>query len=185
MFAVRQAHGPFFGLFIGLFTVLALLAGQAALADGQAPIRSRMLLPEGFPAGFQVYETVVSPEDKQVTRRHANAAALEAARAGLPLPDGSVIVVVQHALVHDAQGQAQAGAVQSYAAMATRAGWGEAVPPALRNGNWDFALFNARGERSNGLDQTPCLACHKPLAKDSHVFTLAALREHARRTAPR
>lgn len=163
----------------------ALLLGQAALAGETPAIRSRMNLPAGFPAGFQIYETVVSREDKLVTQRHANAAALEAARAGLPLPDGSVIVVAQHTLLLDDDGQAHAGSVQSYAGMATRAGWGATVPPALRNGNWDFALFNARGQRSEQLDQTPCLACHQPLARDSHVFTLAALREHALRTAPR
>jgi Cytochrome P460 len=169
---------------VRLVACWALLAGQAALADGTPAIRSRMELPADFPAGFQIYETVVSREEQLVTLRHANAAALRAARAGRPLPDGSVIVVAQHTLLLDDQGQPQAGAVQSYAAMATRAGWGAAVPPALRNGNWDFALFNARGQRSNGLDQTPCLACHKPLANSSHVFTLATLREHALRAAP-
>ncbi len=163
----------------------ALLLAQAAVAGDAPAIRSRMSLPADFPAGFQIYDTVVSREDRLVTLRHANAAAVRAARAGMPLPEGSIIVVVQHTLLLDDQGQAHAGSVQSSAAMAMRKGWGAAVPPALRNGNWDFALFNARGQRRDQLDQTPCLACHQPLARTSHVFTLAALREHALHTAPR
>jgi Cytochrome P460 len=161
------------------FLVSALLLSQAAVAGEASGIRSRMSLPADFPAGFQIYETVVSHGDKIVTRRHANRVALQAARAGIPLPDGSMIVVVQHALRLDDQGQAHAGAVVSYAAMASRAGWGAAVPAPLRNGDWDYAAFDARAQRNDKLDQTPCLACHQPLAKDSHVFTLKALRQHA------
>ena len=48
-----------------------------------------------------------------------------------------------------------------------RAGWGDTVPALLRNGDWDYALFAADGSRRDGLNQAPCLACHKPLAADS------------------
>jgi Cytochrome P460 len=166
-----------------LTLLVTALQGQAATAGDTPAIPSRMTLPADFPVGFQIYETVVSREDKIVFQRYANRAALQAARAGQPQPDGSVIVVAQHSLLLDEQGQPHAGPVQSYAAMASRAGWGAAVPAPLRNGNWDFASFNARGQRNDRLDQTPCLACHQPLAAQSHVFTLKTLREHAQRVA--
>jgi cytochrome c553 len=144
-------------------------------------IASRMGLPTGFPAGFVVYDTVVDTEQKIITKRHANTAAVAALRQGRPLPDGSAVVVVNHALESDAQGQPKAGAARGFSAMESRAGWGAAVPELLRNGNWDYALFNAQGVRNDKLNQAQCLACHKPVAADDYVFTMKALREFALR----
>ena len=70
---------------------------------------------------------------------------------------------------------------EAVAAMEARAGWGAAVPALLRNGNWDYALFDANRVRNDRLNQAPCLACHKPQAASSFVFTLPALRERAAR----
>jgi cytochrome c553 len=180
--------------------VMAAIAGQLAEPDmkalaqywaslpgaapeGHAPasaaIRSRMTLPTGFPQGFTLYETDDSPSDGTVVKRYANAAAVRAARAGQPLPSGAVLVSVTHARGADGQ----AGAVRGYSAMETRAGWGEAVPPLLRNGDWDYALFDGAGARRDGLNEAQCLACHKPMAADSHVFTMKALRAAAARPA--
>jgi cytochrome c553 len=158
-------------------------AGAAAPADANntVPILSRMEWPTNFPADFAVYETVVSVTDSVVIERYANQAALQAARASQPLPDNSMIVVVNRRLVPDDKGQPTKGPVNSYSAMASRAGWGAAVPALLRNGNWDYAAFNAQGVRNDKLNQAQCLACHKPIAADSHVFTLKTLREHAQR----
>ena len=141
-------------------------------AHGQVPagpaIPSRMTFPAGFPAGFTSYERVEA--EGAIAERYANAAALAAARAGQPLPDGSVIVVVNRNAT---------GTATSYAAMASQAGWGAAVPALLRNGNWDFALFDAAMVRNDRLNQAPCLACHRPQAPNGFVFTLPALRARA------
>ncbi len=96
--------------------------------------------------------------------------ALAAARANRPLPDGSVIVVVNR----DAS-----GAATSYAAMASQAGWGETVPALLRNGNWDFAVFDAAHVRNARLNQAVCLACHRPQAPNSFCLHPPALRAGA------
>ena len=169
------------------------LPGPAASASGAtgsvAAIRSRMTFPAGFPAGFTLYETISEPGSGQVARRYANAVALQAAREGKPLGDGAAIVVVNHAVeldaahkpVLDTTGKPVAGKVLSYAGMAVRAGWGQDVPALLRNGDWDYALFAADGTRRDGLNEAPCLACHKPIAADSYVFTLQALRAAATR----
>jgi cytochrome c553 len=138
------------------------------LAAGPA-IPSRMAFPADFPNGFTMYHTATT--NGAVAERYANAAAVAAARAGRPLPDGSVIVVVN---------RPAAGAPPSgYAAMETRAGWGAAIPALLRNGDWDFAVFDAQRVRNDGLNQAQCLACHRPQAANSHVFTLAELRTTA------
>jgi cytochrome c553 len=139
-----------------------------AAVEGPA-IPSRMAFPADFPHGFTLYQTVTT--NGAVTERYANAAALAAARAGRPLPDGAVILVVN---------RPAAGAPPSgYAGMEARAGWGAAIPALLRNGNWDFAVFNAQRARNDGLNQAQCLACHRPQAANSHVFTLAELRTAA------
>jgi len=136
-----------------------------AQAAGPA-IPSRMTFPAGFPNGFTLYQTATT--NGAVGEHYANAPALAAARAGRPLPDGSVIVVVN---------RPAAGAPPSgYAAMETRAGWGEAIPALLRNGNWDYAVFDAQRVRNDRLNQAQCLACHRRQAANSHVFTLAEMR---------
>jgi cytochrome c553 len=151
-------------------------AGAGAHGDAAAgpAIPSRMTFPADFPAGFTLYQSVTA--DGAVAERYANRVALEAARAGRPLPDGSVILVVNRPAP-----AAGAGAPTSYAAMESRAGWGEAIPALLRNANWDYALFDAARARNDGLSQAQCLACHRPRAADSFVFTIAELRERAGR----
>jgi cytochrome c553 len=177
--------------------VMAAIAGQLADADiralalhwsqlpgarpsdGKAPaptaIRSRMVFPAGFPEGFAVYETTVAAPDGSFIKRYANETALRALRTGQALAHGASIIVANHGSARD---------VTSYAAMESRAGWGAELPRLLRNGDWDYALFGADRVRRDTLNQAPCLACHKPLAGDSFVFTMKALREHATQRAP-
>jgi len=144
--------------------------GETPVAAGPA-IPSRMTWPASFPAGFTSYERIAA-DGGGTTERYANAAALGAVRAGRPLPDGATIIVVNR----DA-----AGTATSYAAMAALPGRGETVPALLRNGNWDYALFDAAHVRNDRLNQAPCLACHRPQAANSFVFTLPALRTRAQR----
>jgi cytochrome c553 len=161
-------------------------AASTATATSTA-IKPLMAFPAAFPQGFTLYETADIPEDALVAKRYANAAALTAARAGAALPEGAVIIVANHparkdangALLRDANGRLMAGDATSFAAMESRAGWGAAVPELLRNGNWGYALFGANRTRRDAVSQAECLACHKPLARDSYVFTFKALREAA------
>jgi cytochrome c553 len=141
-----------------------------AAASGPA-IPSRMTFPANFPNGFTLYQSAVA--SGALSERYANATAIAAARAGRPLPEGSVIIVVNR----PAAGAPPVG----YAGMETRAGWGAAIPTLLRNGDWDFAVFDAQRVRNDRLNQAQCLACHRPQGANSHVFTLAELRAAATR----
>lgn len=148
--------------------------GSAAAHGGTAAgpaIPSRMTFPASFPAGFTLYQTVT--EEGSVTERYANDVAIAAARAGRPLPDGSVIIGVNRS--------GAGGPITSYAGMEAHTGWGAAVPALLRNANWGFALFDAQRARNDRLNQAPCLACHRPQEPNSFVFTMPALRERAAR----
>lgn len=158
-------------------------AASAPAGAGVVPVASRMGWPAGFPQGFERYRQVV--EGDAVTQRWANRAALDAAAAGRPLPEGAVIVVSHHRLEAQPGGGTAPGLARSYDTMERRAGWGAAVPALLRNGDWDYAQFDARQQRRDGLNQAACLACHQPQAQRSHVFTLDELARHARAAAPR
>ena len=128
---------------------------------------SAMVLPADFPAGFTEYAREQDAESRTTTLRYANAVALAAGRAGTPLPEGSAVIVVA---------QDAAGRVLSYSGMASGAGWGDAIPPLLRNANWNYGLWNAQRESRLGDLQPRCLACHLPQATNSHVFTVGQMR---------
>jgi len=151
--------------------------GSAGAAPAGPAVPSRMTMPANFPVGFTVYQT--ESEQGTITRRYANTIAWQAAKAGRPLPSGSILFQVSYQAEKDSTGKEVAGAVQSYSAMESRTGWGTTIPVLLRNGDWDYALFGADGKRRDQLNQAPCLACHKPQEANSFVFTLEKLRKAA------
>jgi cytochrome c553 len=147
-----------------------------------ATLSSRMQFPAGFPQGYTLYDREDDIAAGQTQLRYANHIAMQAARSGLPLPSGAIILAVNHALQ---PGEPPTpGRLLSYAGMAAQAGWGDEVPPLLRNGDWQYALFDAAGVRREPAQQAACLACHKPLAADNHMFTWKALRAAAQRMSP-
>jgi hypothetical protein len=62
-----------------------------------------------------------------------------------------------------------------YTGMGTGAGWGDAIPDMLRNGNWNYAVFTLDKKQRPGVNQAECFACHKPLDNVSYTFTLKEL----------
>jgi cytochrome c553 len=138
-------------------------------ATALAARRPQMTFPADFPQAYVSYYT--QEEDKNVTRYYANPIAVEAARAGKPLPNGSIIMV-----------EGRSGDVVTYySGMQARAGWGASIPDLLRNGDWGYALFNAQKVRGEKNNYAMCLGCHKSVAADSFVFTLNKLKEHSAR----
>ena len=133
------------------------------VADAAAEFRkSRMVFPASFPKDFVMFHEEFDADKKPVSRSYVNRAALTAAREGKPLPAGSIIVVENGA----------PGQVNSYAAMESRAGWGDGIPEILRNGDWSYALFDAKRNLRADFNYARCLACHKPEAASSYVFGL-------------
>lgn len=152
--------------------VAAVDPHRARQASTASTLVAKMVMPAEFPAGYTLYETITDRASGSVTRRYANSTALVAARASKPFPHGSIIIVANHQI---ASGSTVVGPAQSYAGMESRAGWGADVPALIRNGDWGYALFTADRQRRDTVDQAQCLACHKPKASDSYVFTLKAL----------
>ncbi len=145
--------------------------------------KSNVAFPEGYKESFTRYHTINFPAARQVRYYYANRAAIQAARGGKPLPDGSVLFAEVYAAKLDAgklpvtgpDGFYVADKLVFYTAMASGAGWGAEIPDMLRNGNWHYAVFTLDKKQRPGVNQAECLACHKPLDAASYVFTLKEL----------
>jgi len=153
---------------------------KSALLPGMAA--TRMTFPANYRETFTRYHTINFPAAKQVRLFFANKAALQAARAGKPLPDGAVVLVEVHSARLDLDDKPIVGNdgffvpehLLMYTAMARDAGWGADIPEMLRNENWNYAAFTAEG-KPRSINQAECLACHKPMDKSSFTFTLKEL----------
>jgi cytochrome c553 len=169
---------------------IANVAGYFAAQPGAAAAaRSEFLpnlaktgvtFPDNYKATFVKYHTINFPATRQVRYYFANEAALQAAKAGKSLPDGSVLLAEVHSAKLDADKKPIVGAdgffvpdqLVAYTAMARDAGWGNDIPAMLRNENWNYAVFTSARQPRSGVNQAECLACHKPLDKTSFTFTL-------------
>jgi cytochrome c553 len=141
-------------------------------------VKTNVSFPSDFPAGFVTYKTDEDLAAKTIVRTWANRPALDAARAAKPLPETAVIVV-ETLKAHENDGRLIPGSPTGYAVFAAGNNWGDTVPALLRNGNWHFGSFASdRSPRLN--NQAACLACHKPQAEQSFMFTYAALEKKAR-----
>ena len=145
--------------------------------------KTHVAFPEGYKESFVRYHTINFPGAKQVRQYYANKPALQAAKEGTPIPDGTVILVEVHAAKLDASNTPVAGAdgfyvpekLVGYTAMATGKDWGKDFPEMLRNGEWNYAVFTPDKQHRPGVNQAECLGCHKPLDKESYLFTLKQL----------
>lgn len=198
-----------FGSGMRKHAIMSALAGQlerAAMADiaayyGSLPgapvgaanskppanfIAKRVKLPANL-SDFTHYMTFNHKGRKQLRKVYANRTAIEAAKADKPLPDGSIIVVESFKARLGADGKPLVGGDglyvaegrAGYTAMERQAGWGDDFPELIRNGNWHYGVFGADGSPRPNVSQASCLACHKPHAKDSFLFSMKELRAAA------
>lgn len=140
-----------------------------------------------FPSGYKSSQIMVNSVDradlKQVREIYTSSASAQAARAGRPLPHGTVFTMEVHnaradakgELAKDSAGRLVKGNLAAVFVMEKRAGFGAGYSDDLRNGEWEYARFAADGQRPEGVDTKPCLQCHKPLAKQDFIFSLPKL----------
>lgn len=156
---------------------LGLIAGTA-LADEE-----RISFPADYKTQFENYLSLDRVQNHdQIIRLFANDAAIEAAKQGRELPDGSIIVGEIYKAKTDEAGNVVSSSLgrrirdklAAVAVMEKGDGWGDAFPDNLRNDDWDFAIFSPSGERLD-KDLNACRACHAPLAKTQHLFSLEHL----------
>ena len=157
---------------------LTLLIASGAMAQIRVS-GDRVAFPERFAHGA-LYTTVDRADNKQFRELFvAPAAAIEAAKRGEPLPNGTVLTLVQYrAKLDDAgnpakddKGRFVKGELAAYTVMEKRAGWGSDVPEEIRNGDWLYQAFTADGKPNEKANLAACFQCHKPLDKQDFVFS--------------
>ncbi len=97
---------------------------------------THVTFPDGYKRTFTKYHTIDFPATKQVRYYYANKAALQAAREGKPLPDGSVLFAEVYAAKLDGDHKPVTGAdgffvadkLVAYTAMARERGMGQGHP---------------------------------------------------------
>ena len=164
---------------------LGLLWGGIAAAMLPGPAAAgpdRIVFPAGYRGGV-LYATVDRADIKQHRELYAGPDAVAAAKAGQPLPDGTVLTLVQYKVklddqgnpAKDASGRFQKAEIAGYTVMEKRAGWGAEYPPELRNGDWEYSVFTADGKFNDKANFKSCFECHKPHADRDYVMSYVQL----------
>jgi Cytochrome P460 len=134
--------------------------------------------PEAYDKGV-MFTNLDRPDIKQYREVFTSQAAIDAAKKGQPLPDGTVITLVQYRAKLDAQGNPEKdangrfikGEVNGYAVMEKRKGWGAEYPNDIRNGEWEYQAFTPAKAVNTNAKLTGCFQCHKPLPSgQDYVF---------------
>ncbi len=172
------------GRMAGLAAALAGL-GAAAVALAQATVApgpNKLKFPEGWNQGV-LYATVDRPDTKQYREFYTSAEAVQAARAGKPIPHGTVITLAAYAArldaegrpVKDANGRFVKDKLVAVNAMMKGEGLGADIPEAIRNGDWIYQSFTPDGQVNDKANLSACYQCHLPFAKDDYLTNLAKL----------
>ena len=159
-------------------------ANQATQKSAQLPnvAKTNVTFPDDYKKSFVKYHTINFPATRQVRHYYANKAAVDAAKAGRPLPAGSYLFAEVYAAKLDANKQPVMGKdgffepekLLLFTAMQSGAGWGKDFPEMLRNADWNYAIFST-DKQHRPINQAECLGCLKPLDNVSYVFTLKPL----------
>jgi hypothetical protein len=117
--------------------------------------------PESYRAGVH-YTTVTRGGIREEI--FTSAEALAAAKAGEPLPDGTVITMEDH----------RDGKLHRYIVMEKREAW-QSLSEA---GAWLFREFAPDRTPNVNEDGSRCASCHQSQAANDYVFTNRQMREH-------
>jgi hypothetical protein len=109
-----------------------------------------------FPQGYEKwtrYATVDRYDTKQYRELYTSPEAVKAVREGRPIPDGTVIAMAIYSAklddkgvpARDANGRFVKDKLGGVTVMEKRKGWGASIPDDWRNGDWQYASFQADG----------------------------------------
>ena len=142
----------------------------------------KVAFPEGFEKGV-VYASLDRHDVKRFHELYTSQEVVDAVRKGLPVPNGTVLILVQHKAKVDDKGMPVRGAdgrfvkdgIVAYGVMEKRGGWGTEYPDSFRNGNWEYQSFSADRKVNEKANLRSCFDCHKPHEKQDFVISLASL----------
>ena len=163
-----------------------VVSGIAAVAVAQT-----VLVPPGpnklaFPADWSkgvLYATVDRYDTKQYREFYTSAEAVAAAKAGQPIPDGTIVTLAAYAAKVDAEGKPVKDAngrfikdkLVAVNSMQKQKGLADDIPAEIRNGDWIYQSFTADGQVNDKANLTACYQCHLPFAKEEYLTNLPKL----------
>lgn len=168
---------------VTLITSLAMLINTSVFAN-QKTTEQQIVIPENYQSRFIQYHSVDKPADgdkpAKIRFLYVNPEALVAARANQAAPYGTVLLMEDRKAELDANNQPLTDKHGRYIPsdeklaiiiQEKQKNWGDKQPEVLRNGDWDYAFFDGNGVKKQGLDYTPCFACHKGQQVNDYNFT--------------
>jgi plastocyanin len=165
---------------VRLAAALATCFCSSALAQSPGP--NKIAFPDQWDKGV-LYGTVDRHDIKQFRELWSTRPAVDAVKAGKPIPHGTVLTLVQYKAkvddkgnpLRDSQGRFQKGDLVAYTVMQKGAGWGGDLPADIRNGDWQYQVFNHEKKVNDKANLKGCYQCHKPHEGQDFVISLARL----------
>ena len=159
---------------LSIAAVAAISLTVAVRAGGD-----KVAFPTEYAKGV-LYTTVDRPDNKQFRELYAPKAAIDAVKAGKPIPSGTVLTMVNFKAKLNAAGEPEKDAngrfiktdeLAGIAVMEKRTGWGAEYPDDMRNGEWEYQAFTPAKAVNDKANLKACFTCHKPLDKQDFVFS--------------
>jgi Cytochrome P460 len=162
-------------------TLFAAIVATVAVRAGPDNVK----FPVNYAKGV-LYHTVDRADNKQFRELFITKFAAEEAKAGRPLPSGTVITMVNYKARLGADGQPEKDGngrfiktdeIAGIVVMEKRMGWGVEYPADMRNGEWEYGAFKADGTVNDKADLKPCFTCHlQKVPNQDFVFTLSQVK---------
>jgi hypothetical protein len=116
-----------------------------------------------FPGGFERGVHYGTVKRGNITEElYANREAIEAVKAGQPIPSGAVLTLVDF----------RDGKLFRYVVMEKRTDWGQGRTDANRTGEWEFQRFTPEQTVKADEDLGRCQSCHNSQAKNDFVWSV-------------
>lgn len=165
-----------------VFTAV-LIAGTATVQVKAGP--DLVKFPAEYEKGVK-YGVVSNPANKLYRELYTTQQAVDAVKAGKPVPSGTWIVMKSFKSKLDASGAPQKGPdghfikdeLTAYGVMEKRDGWGKEYPDNIRNGEWEYQAFTPARSVNSGAKLQACFECHKPKQSDDYLFSLGMMKSH-------
>lgn len=144
--------------------VWLILAGGTALLSTDVRAEANRVT---FPDLDQLIHYATVRRGNAVEHMLTTRAAIDAAKKGQPIPNGTHFVLVDH----------RDGKLSRYFVMQKGAGWGQDYDARRRTDDWQFQWFLTDKKSINPSENTArCQSCHEPRRDTEFLFTFDELR---------
>lgn len=159
---------------------LALVLAVHAASAGPEKVQ----IPMTYASSYVKIATIDRYDNKTIRTVYMNPEAWAAATPGAPLPDGTTLILEGRSAKLGADGQPlldgngrfmPTDQIVLIATQQKRRGWGAEYPDNIRNGEWEYAVFQSNGSLNTGANLQPCMQCHKPRAADDYTMVAARI----------